>query len=45
LHQFLQDEDGAGDRRVEGGAEARAGPAAINTRQSGQLRRNILPTR
>ena len=26
MHQFLQDEDGAGDRRVEGGAEARAGP-------------------
>ena len=25
LHQFLEDEDGAGDRRVEGGAEARAG--------------------
>ena len=26
LHQFLEDEDGARDRRVEGGPEARAGP-------------------
>ena len=26
LHQFLEDEHGAGHRRVESGAEARAGP-------------------
>jgi hypothetical protein len=42
-NEFLQHEHGAGNRRVERVAKPAPAPAAIKTRQSGQLRRVHFP--